>query len=178
MQNVTVFCASSPYGEKAQEYLESAYRFGRLLAENGFMCVNGGAWGLMKAVSQGAHEAGGNVHCVNVDVWGMDHQFYTTFENFAVFSDRQKRLIELGDAYVALPGGPGTHFEIFEVLVGKQIGLVLSEKPVLCVGETYTPLKVLLENMVAYGLAKPETLSYITFVASPDEAIEVLCKMR
>ena len=36
--------------------------------------------------------------------------------------DRQKKLIELGDAYLILPGGCGTHYEFFQILTQNDIG--------------------------------------------------------
>ena len=50
--NVCVFCASSANID--QRYLDDARELGRLLAESGWRCVNGGgAVGLMGAVTDG-----------------------------------------------------------------------------------------------------------------------------
>ena len=37
-------------------------------------------------------------------------------------SDNEKKLIELGDAYLILPGGCGTHYEFFQILTQNDIG--------------------------------------------------------
>ena len=58
--SVCVFCASGQHVDDS--YHEAARELGRLLAEHGWVCVNGGgAMGLMRAVSDGAIGAGGRV---------------------------------------------------------------------------------------------------------------------
>ena len=47
------------------------------------------------------------------------------FDNLA---DRQKKLIELGDAYLILPGGYGTHFEMLEAMTNNDVGM--ANKPI------------------------------------------------
>jgi len=36
--------------------------------------------------------------------------------------DRQKKLVELGDGYLILPGGYGTHYEMLEVITKNDVG--------------------------------------------------------
>ena len=57
------------------------------------------------------------------------------------------------DASVALPGGPGTLDELFEVLTWRQLGL--HEKPVLLlnVAGFWNPLVSLIEHQVGMGFA-------------------------
>lgn len=176
IKNVTVFCAAHPHGEKGQHYLDLAYNFGKRLAEEGFTCVNGGNWGMMSALSKGAHEAGGVVHCVTLhaEKYPIDHSSYTHLENHVELTARQSRLFTLADAFVALPGGIGTHFEIFEVLAKKNIEEITDEKLLICVGEEYDVLAELITNMVNRGLAYGDPLSHIKFARNIDEAIEML----
>lgn len=178
IQNVTVFCASSPSGDRAHEYLQMARAFGLALAKNGLRCVNGGSRGLMKEISVAAHAAGGEVHCVLLEGEGyeIDHDAYTTKESLFPLSIRQQRLVELGDAYVALSGGIGTHYEIFEILCKKMMGEIPQDKPLICIGDTYRLLQSLLQNIVRDGLAFADPFEHILFVDSSEDAIDYLCK--
>ena len=176
IKNVTVFCASSPSGDRAEEYLQMARDFGVLLAKSGFVCINGGSWGMMEKLCKSMHEAGGEVHCVSLggDTKNPEHNSYTSIEHLFPLSPRQQRLIERGDAFVALAGGVGTHYEIFEVLCRKMMGEIGPERPLICVGDGYEDLKNLLKNIVRNGLAFADPTSHILFVSTVDEVINFL----
>lgn len=176
VKSVTVFCGYSPKGEKGAQYLQMAQDFGGLLAQEGFTLVSGGNGGMMTSICEGAHDAGGEVHCITLhrEKWPLDHASFTRDEDFVALTPRQQRLLELGDAYVALPGGVGTHFEIFEVLCKKAIGEIAKDKPLICVGEEFMPLKAIVESIVANGMSYSDPLSLVAFVPDIDEAIRVL----
>jgi uncharacterized protein (TIGR00730 family) len=60
LKSVCVYCASSNAADPA--FLESAERFGAILAASGVRLVyGGGGIGLMGATARGAHRAGGKV---------------------------------------------------------------------------------------------------------------------
>jgi uncharacterized protein (TIGR00730 family) len=62
--------------------------------------------------------------------------------------ERKARMVDLSDAFVALPGGMGTLDEIFEVLTWGQLGL--HDKPCgfLDVAGYFTPLLAFLDRAV------------------------------
>ncbi len=173
IKNVTVFCASSPSGEHAEKYLQIARDFGVLLAKEGFTCVNGGNLGMMTEICKSMHAAGGTVHCITLNKKDspLEHDAYTHIEDFSPLSPRQQRLIGLGDAYVALPGGIGTHYEILEVLCRKALGEIDKQKLLLCVGDGYEPLRRVLESIVENGLSYSSPLDLIEFIPDIQTAI-------
>lgn len=180
IKNVTVFCGYSPKGEKGADYIAMAKTFGEMLAKEGFSLVSGGNGGMMTAMCQGAHGAGADVHCITLNraQYPLDHAAFTQDEDFVELTPRQQRLLELGDAFVALPGGVGTHYEIFEVLCKKAVDEIPRDKTFICVGEEFLPLKAVIESIVANGMSYSDPLSAITFVPTIEDAIELLKSNR
>lgn len=122
--SVCVFCGAKNGADPA--YAELAFDLGRTLATHGYTTVyGGGRVGLMGALSRGAREAGGRVigvipeRLVQAEVADTE---ITTLEVVSGMAVRKERMIELSDAFVALPGGLGTLDELFEVMTLAQIG--------------------------------------------------------
>ena len=103
--NVVVFAASrSP----VQVDVNLAYDLGRQLALSGHRVINGGGPGLMDQTLQGAKSAGGETYGIRLEKQGRVHsECADQIEVFHGLWERQKRLISMGDAYIALPGGIG-----------------------------------------------------------------------
>ena len=130
---VCVFCSSSDAVDGV--YVESARRLGVLLAQSGHNLVYGGAaTGLMRAVAEGAADTGAHVLGIMpramVDYGlafdGLDELIVTE-----TMAERKAEMERRADAFVVLPGGFGTLEELFQVLVGKQLGSIRA--PVLLV---------------------------------------------
>ncbi len=113
-------------------FAKAAYQLGKIIAIQGRTLVyGGGRTGLMGAVAEGALAYGGEVVGVineGLNRPNLSHAGLTRLEIVPDIQLRKFRLIELGDATIALPGGFGTLDEIFETLTGAQIGL--HKKPV------------------------------------------------
>lgn len=126
---VTVFGSSRPVD--GEEEFTTAYNLGKLLAKKGFNVCTGGYQGIMNAVSKGAYENGADTIGVTINGWGATPSKYLTRE---IKSDnligRLEKLVELGDAYVALQGGTGTLLELALVweLVNKKM---LDSRPII-----------------------------------------------
>lgn len=120
---VTVFCSSSP--RTPEVYLEDAATVGRLLAEAGCEVVTGaGRTGCMQAVIDACLAAGGKARGVILRKFlddGADHPELVEMAVTETMRERKRLLGEEVDAYLALPGGPGTWEEFWEVAVERQI---------------------------------------------------------
>lgn len=91
---------------------------GRALATAGAEVVTGGYSGTMEAVSRGAHEAGGHVVGVTVDLFeprGPANRWVRERVHTEHLYDRLRHLIETAAGYVVLPGSLGTLTELFLV---------------------------------------------------------------
>lgn len=130
---VTLFGSSVPT-EKSLDYA-TAYACGRMLARAGMTVCNGGYGGTMEASARGAKEAGGATVGVTVSIWPRKPNAWIQREvKTPSLLERLMKLIELGDAYVVLPGGSGTLLEFACVLEMINKGIIV-QKPIVLVGD-------------------------------------------
>ena len=174
--NVCVFCASSANIDA--RYLEAARELGRLLAEGGWRCVNGGgAVGLMGAVTDGALDADGEVRGV-IPKFMVDNGWcYDRLEDVLITADmhqRKQMMSEMGDAVIAMPGGVGTFEELLETLTWRQLGLVKVPVIILNTLGYYDHLLAMLQHAIDEGFMKESHAALWQVAATPAEAIALL----
>ncbi len=125
MKSVCVFCGSSPGARAA--YADAARALGRGAARRGLTLVYGGSnVGLMRDLADAALDEGGRVVGVIPEQlvgWERAHRGLAELHVVGSMHERKARMIELAEAFVALPGGYGTFDELFEVLTWAQLGL-------------------------------------------------------
>ena len=130
IKSVAVVCGSN-FGA-SEVFADGARRLGRALGEAGITIVYGGTTkGLMGVVANAALEAGGSVHGViteSLHQRGQSHSGLTKHEIVLTLRSRKERMIELSDAFIALPGGIGTIEELMEVWTMNQLSEI--DKPV------------------------------------------------
>ena len=134
---VTVFGGSAP--QPGQPAYQQALELGRLLAEAGHTVLTGGYIGTMEAVSRGAAEAGGHVigvTCDEIEAWRpvKPNRWVLEEWRYPTLKARLEALIERAEAWIALPGGPGTLTEI--ALTWNQIQIeAIPRSPLILLGE-------------------------------------------
>jgi uncharacterized protein (TIGR00730 family) len=178
-RNVYVVAAITVFGGSrvepdSHEYL-SAQQLGRTLAEHGFSVVTGGYNGVMEAVSRGAKEAGGHVIGVTVDVIAknferLPNSFLDQEVRTAALLERIDKLVELGAAYVVLPGGAGTLAELGIVWNLALLG-ALQDKPLIVVGEGWQRV---LRTMIKELHTVERDLMFLKFARDVDEVVDLL----
>jgi len=85
----------------------------------------------MGVVADAALESGGSVHGVITESLhhrGQSHSGLTRHEIALTLRSRKERMVELADAFIALPGGIGTIEELMEVWTMNQLSEI--DKPV------------------------------------------------
>lgn len=114
---VAIFCASSNDVDKNFFY-EVENLVGLLIKKNIEIVTGGAQKGMMKVIGQTAKKLGGRTIGVvpskyfdNLVCWDYSKIFITKD-----LFERKKKIIELADIFIVLPGGIGTLDEIFEVL--------------------------------------------------------------
>ncbi len=129
MKSICVFCGSS-LGQKAI-YRETAAILGKMLAMNQIELVYGGAnVGIMKVLADSALQNGGQVTGVmpqNLIDKEVAHQSLSKFHIVQSMAERKELMVQLSDAFIALPGGFGTLDELSEILTFNQ--LRITDKP-------------------------------------------------
>lgn len=139
-RKITIF--GSGKAMAGQPGYEVGYDVGKVLAQEDFVVVNGGYGGVMEACSKGAKEAGGEVigvTCLELSQSGPN-EFISKEIQTNTLEKRLGKLMELGDAYVVLPGGTGTLAELALVWEYQNKGLVESPKPIILVSDFWRPL--------------------------------------
>lgn len=115
------------------EYAETARTLGAEMARRGICLVYGGAKvGLMGQLANAVKDAGGEAIGVIPDfMTGLEkaHEGLDQLEVVSTMHERKALMMEEADAFVALPGGPGTLEEFFEVMTWRRLGL--HHKPVI-----------------------------------------------
>jgi uncharacterized protein (TIGR00730 family) len=158
IKTVAVFCGAQAGDDPA--YRAAAEALGRGLAEAGIRLVfGGGRIGLMGAVADAALEAGGRVLGVIPEFltrWEVAHQGVADMTVTDSMHTRKRRMFDLSDAFVTLPGGLGTLDETIEIITWRQ--LKLHDKPILLcdVKGSSAPLLAAIEAAIAHGFARAE----------------------
>ncbi len=158
MRTICVYCGSNTGSRPA--YTERAMALGDRIAREGLQLVYGGGnVGLMGVVADAVLQAGGDVVGVIPEQlvnWEVAHKGVTRLEVVANMHERKKRMFDLSDAFVALPGGFGTLDEMFEMLTWRQLGI--GDKPCafLDVDGFYGPLLAMIDRMVEERFLHPD----------------------
>ena len=131
------------------------------------------------ALVYGVLDAGGNVTGVEPQFF-MDEGFqYDGLTELIVtkdMSERKNKMIELGDAFIAFPGGTGTLEEIAEIM--SKVSLKQLDAPCILynLNGFYKDLKALLNHMIEMGLSSKERQEGIYFAESLEQIKHILSK--
>jgi uncharacterized protein (TIGR00730 family) len=97
---------------------QEAHALGAALAKRGLATMTGGYGGAMAATSRGAHEAGGHVIGVTVDLFehrGPVNPWVRERVHTPDLFERLRHLVHSADGFVAVAGSIGTLTELFLV---------------------------------------------------------------
>ncbi|HOW10904.1 MAG TPA: TIGR00730 family Rossman fold protein [Bacteroidales bacterium] len=176
MKRISVFCGSSP--GKNGIYEKSARQLGEILAERKIGLVYGGTnIGLMNHVADGALRRGGEVIGVLpefIGKKGIAHANLTQLIMVNSMHERKRKMHELSDGVIAMPGGFGTLEEFFEVLTWGQLGLHKKPAGLLNINGFYDPLRILTQKMVTEGFLKEENRKMLLISDDITELLDLM----
>lgn len=174
--NITVYLGAF-YG-KDPSLREAVAQLGEWIAKSGHSLVYGGSKsGLMGELAKSALSAGGKVTGVEPQSF-MDQDFqYEGLTELIVtenMASRKAKMIELGDAFIAFPGGTGTLEEITEVM--SMVSLKHIDAPCILynLNGYYDELKNLLSHMIRMGLSSEDRQQGIYFAKDIHQIKEIL----
>lgn len=123
-QSICIFCGSSP--GKGQKYLDHATSLSKQIAAAGWNLVYGGASiGIMGRIADVFLAEGKEVRGVipeSITKMEIAHTGLTELEHVPGMHERKRRMYDLSDVFLAIPGGLGTLDELFEILTWSQLG--------------------------------------------------------
>ncbi len=174
--NITVYLGAN---EGNRPELKTAVReLGTWIGKNGHELVYGGSKaGLMGELAESVLQAGGKVTGVEPQFFidaGFEYNEITRLIVTQDMSERKAIMIELGNAFIAFPGGTGTLEEITEVMSKVALGHLDAPCILYNLNGYYDHLKALLGHMIETGLSTPEKLSGISFAKDLEEIIGII----
>jgi len=172
IQRICVYCGSGPGTDPA--FVQAARVFGEILAKNRIGLVyGGGSVGMMGEVSSAVQKHGGQVNGIIPGFLVEREHALRGAPGLIVTRDmheRKRKMFEMADAFVALPGGVGTLEEVVEQMTWAQLGR--HKKPILLanIAGFWEPLCALLDHMKALQFIRGE-LNFDLLVADKVEDI-------
>ncbi len=180
--NIAVFLSATlPSGNYEKHTIE----LGRLIAQNGHTLVYGGSEkGLMKTLADTVESNGGRIIGVTAKI----------FEKFCrnnlsqkfVLEDipsRVKKMIEISDIVIGLPGGNGTLDEMTQAIEQRKSELVVNgnDKNIrnrmisfISTKGFWNHIKNHFEMLEKHGLLHVPMKKLVVFVGNPEEAIKII----
>lgn len=176
IRRIAVYTGSAPGTVPA--YRDAAAEMGTRLGREGLGLVYGGGHvGLMGVVSDAALDAGAEVFGVIPQALVDAELAHPRLREIEVVPDmhtRKMRMSELADAFVAMPGGPGTLEEFFEVWTWLQLGFHRKPVALLDVDGFWRPLTDMLDRMVASGFMTAAFRGSLIVAPTVDALFEAL----
>lgn len=171
---IAVYCGSASGTEP--EYMAVARELGDWIGRNGHALVYGGSnTGLMGAVADAVLAHNGKVIGVLPDVpliHERRHPGLSEYYLMDTMSARKDRMIELSDAYIALPGGFGTLDEISDVLCLNRLQLIRKPSVLVNTRGFYEPVRQLILNMIDAGFVGGEEMDMLRITDDVEEIAE------
>ena len=180
MRRICVYCGSN--GGNRPAFTAAARDLGHEIAARGLALVFGGSrLGMMGAVADGALTGGAEVIGVIPEALhdrDISHAGVTELRVVADMHARKALQEELGDAFIAMPGGYGTFEEIMEMLTWAQLRLHSKPCGFLNVGGYFDRLLDFFDEAVARGFVKPEHRAMVVASADPGKLLDSFAGYR
>lgn len=174
--NITVYLGANEGNDPRLR--KSVEELGTWIGSSGNALVYGGSKsGLMGAIADSVLQAGGKVTGIEPQFFienELQHDGLTRLIVTKDMAERKAKMIELGDAFIAFPGGTGTLEEIAEVM--SKVSLKHLDGPCILynLNGYYDDLKALLLKMIDKGLSSKERQEGIYFAEDLDEIKQIL----
>lgn len=176
IRSLAIFCGSKTGMNKL--FMEQATELGELLAKNNVTVIyGGGKKGLMGCVADTALQFGGIVKGVIPQVlvdWEHQHDQLTELLIVEDMHQRKRKLYELCDAAMILPGGFGTLDEMFEIITWNQLSIHDKRIFVLNTNRFYDHLLAHLQLLKQEGFLYSELNDCITVLNRPRDIVAYL----
>lgn len=173
ISSVCVYCGSRV--GRPPSHAEAARAFGAALAQRSIRLIyGGGRIGMMGLIADAVRAHGGKITGIIPEHLQIREHAHPDIDEMIVVDSmhtRKRRMFELADAIVILPGGLGTLDEALEMITWKQLGL--HDKPIVLanIDGYWDPLLRLLESAVADGYARPEHAALFIVARTVDEIL-------
>ena len=168
LRSICVYCGSATGNDPA--HAQDAMTLARIFIENNVRLVNGGgSIGLMGIMADAMMDGGGEaigVIPISLKEKEVAHKGMTELIVVPDMHSRKLAMVNMSDAFIALPGGFGTLDEVFETLTWAQ--LHLHRKPIILYNPNgfYDLLLAQADYMMQEGFLNP--VSRALLMSTPD----------
>lgn len=180
IQRIAVYCGSKKGLEAAYE--SAAKQLASIFVEAKIELIFGGAQvGLMGVVADAVISQGGRVTGVIpncFDTKEVAHQNLTELVTVSGMHERKAKMLDLADAFIALPGGIGTMDEFFEAWTWYQLGIHAKPVGLLNVDGYFDSLINYLRTMVDQGFLSQEHLNSLHISDCPAALLRYLTESK
>ena len=171
INSLAVFCGSKSGNNPV--YTQHAKELGTLLAKKNITLIyGGGSTGMMGAVADAVLDSGGRVVGIipqKLVDWEHQHDRITELSIVEDMHVRKKKMYELCDAAVILPGGVGTLDEFFEMVTWNQLSIHDKKIYIINSDNFFDFLLKHIEEMEKQGFLYESVLQRITVMSGPRE---------
>ncbi len=174
--NICLYGASSTEIDKS--FITATEILGEKLGNRTHNLVyGGGANGLMGAAARGVVRAGGKVIGVAPSFFQVDGVLFEDCAEFVyteTMRERKQIMEKRSDAFIVVPGGPGTFDEFFEILTLKQLGQHTKPVAIFNINGYYDSLVKMLENAVKQKFMTAECKELAPVFDDADKLLDYL----
>ena len=177
MKKICIFCGANPGLDP--DFQKQALKLADVMAEQNIGMVFGGSKvGLMGIIADRMLEHNGEAvgvipdHLIEAEI---AHTGLTELHKVSTMSERKQTMLDMSDAFIALPGGFGTLDELFETLTNAQLSLHNKPVGILNVNGYFDNLLAFLDQAVTQGLLKNHNRQLLKVGNTPEE---LLCKLH
>lgn len=174
--NITVYLGANEGNDPSLR--KAVAELGAWIGQRGNALVYGGSKnGLMGVLADSVLNAGGNVTGVEPQFFienEFQHNGLTKLIVTKNMSERKTKMIELGNAFIAFPGGTGTLEEISEVISKVSLKQLNAPCIIYNLNGYYDSLKALLAHMIDMGLSSEERQKGVYFAESLEQIKNIL----
>jgi uncharacterized protein (TIGR00730 family) len=149
-----------------------------VIVSAGHRIIYGGAKnGLMGVMADEALKLGGTVIEVIPSILvdkELLHKGLSEIHIVASMHERKKKMSELAEVFLALPGGAGTLEEIFEQWTWTQLGIHSKTCGVLDIDGYFAPLRMMVDKMVDEGFLHERHRASLIFSSTVEDVLRGL----
>jgi uncharacterized protein (TIGR00730 family) len=176
IQSMAIFCGSKKGNNPLYE--RDAKSLAQIIAEKNITLIfGGGKNGLMGVAADAVMELGGTVRGVIPEVLMQWEHQHTGISELLVVEDmhvRKRKLYELCDAVIILPGGFGTLDELFETLTWNQLSIHDKKIFIMNSAGFYDRLLLHMQHLSDEGFLYGDLPEKFVVLNKPEELYELL----
>jgi uncharacterized protein (TIGR00730 family) len=176
IHSLAVFCGSKNGNQPL--YLEHALQLGQLMVKyNVTLVYGGGSLGIMGTIADAVLNHGGKAIGVIPQVlvdWERQHNSLSELLVVDNMHTRKKKMYELCDAAIVLPGGFGTLDELFEMVTWNQLSIHDKQIYILNSGGFYDHLLAHIRQMQQSEFLYEAAQKRLTILNEPGDLITFL----